>query len=64
MLSINRVKPEAYDEERKEIIKAHEEYTKVLLYFLGNDQRNHEHVRSEMLRWGYPKDEDTDNGNW
>src|SRR5687767_5816750 len=22
------------------------------------------HLRDEMLRWGYPKDEYTDNGNW
>jgi hypothetical protein len=46
---------------RKKIIKKHENYIKGLLYFLGNDARVPEHLRKEMKKWGYPKDEYTDN---
>lgn len=44
-------------ETRKKIIQKHEHYTKSLLYFLGNDERVPEHLRKEMKKWGYPKDE-------
>jgi hypothetical protein len=56
--------PEADHATRKEIIKAHEDYNKGLLYFIGHDPRVPEHLRREMLTWGYPKDEYTDNGHW
>ena len=35
-----------------------------LLYFIGHDPRVPDSIRREMLRWGYPKDEYTDNGHW
>jgi hypothetical protein len=35
-----------------------------LLYFFGHDDRVPQPLRDEMLKWGYPKDEYTDNGNW
>ena len=56
--------PEASYEKRREIIKEHETYQKGLMYFVANDPRVPEDVRTEMAKWGLPKDEFTDNGNW
>jgi hypothetical protein len=39
-------------------------YTQGLLYFLGHDSRVPAILRSQMLQWGYPKDEYQDNDNW
>ena len=49
---------------RKKIIQDHISYNKGLLYFLGHDSRVPEHLRNEMLQWGYPKDEYIDNDHW
>jgi FAD dependent oxidoreductase len=49
---------------RKKIIRDHVDYSKGLLYFIGHDQRVPEHLRNEMLKWGYPKDEYIDNDHW
>ena len=57
MIGVNYAYPEASEKERKKIIRHHEDYTKGLLYFIGNDPRVPEHLRNEMKRWGYPKDE-------
>ncbi|MDE7443668.1 MAG: FAD-dependent oxidoreductase, partial [Muribaculaceae bacterium] len=64
MIGANFDYPEASWPERKRIIADHEAYTKGLLYFLGHDERVPEHIRSQMLQWGYPADEYVDNGNW
>ena len=56
--------PEASYERRKEIIKEHETYQKGLMYFMANDARVPADVREAMSKWGLPKDEFTDNGNW
>jgi hypothetical protein len=56
--------PDASYERRKEIIAEHEQYQKGLLYFIANDPRVPEDVRAKMQKWGLPKDEFTDNGNW
>src|SRR5690606_37843431 len=56
--------PEADFQKRQEIIKAHEDYTKGLLYFVGNDPSVPKHIRDEMKKWGYPKDEYVDNNHW
>jgi hypothetical protein len=56
--------PDASYLRRKEIIKAHEEYQKGLLYFVANDPRVPQKIRDEMKNWGLAKDEFTDNGNW
>lgn len=56
--------PEASYEKRKAIIKQHETYQKGLLYFIATDPRVPEKTRLEMQRWGLPKDEYKDNGNW
>lgn len=64
MIGYNHNFPEAGYATRKKIQKEHEDYTKGLLYFIGHDPRMPEHLRNQMLQWGYPKDEYTDNGNW
>jgi FAD dependent oxidoreductase len=64
MIGMNYNYPEATYAERKTIIKNHEQYIKGLLYFIGHSPRVPKHLREEMLQWGYPKDEYTDNGNW
>ena len=56
--------PEARYQRRREIIKEHETYQKGLMYFMANDPRVPEDVREPMSKWGLPKDEFTDNGNW
>ncbi len=64
MIGMNHSYPEASYEERAEIVKAHEQYTKGLLYFVGHDERVPEIMRRRMQMWGYPKDEYTAYGNW
>lgn len=64
MIGMNYSYPDAGYETRKQIIKAHENYTKGLLYFIGHDSRMPLHLRQQMLQWGYPKDEYTDNDHW
>ena len=56
--------PEASYQRRAEIIREHETYQKGWLYFIANDPRVPKEVQEEMRRWGLPKDEFTDNGNW
>jgi ribulose 1,5-bisphosphate synthetase/thiazole synthase len=56
--------PDATYEEREKIIEEHKLYTQSLLYFLGNDIRVPEHLRNEMQKWGYPKDEYMDSDNF
>ncbi|MGK6350981.1 FAD-dependent oxidoreductase [Parapedobacter sp. DT-150] len=64
MIGMNWDYPEADYQRRQEIIKAHEEYTKGLLYFVGNDPSVPEFIRKEMQTWGYPKDEYVNNNHW
>ena len=56
--------PDATYERRREIIEEHISYQKGLLWFIANDPRVPAKVRSEMSRWGYSKDEFSDNGHW
>lgn len=64
MIGMNHNYPEASYREREKIFDEHLSYTLGLLYFLGHDERVPESIRTEMLRWGLPKDEYTDTGNW
>jgi hypothetical protein len=64
MIGMNWDYPDASYDKRKKIWKEHEDYTKGLFYFVGHDSRVSDTFRKEMLEWGYPKDEYTDNGNW
>jgi len=63
-IGMNYDYPEASYEERKEIIKDHEEYQKGLMYFIANNPNVPDDVQQEMQTWGLAKDEFTDNGNW
>jgi len=56
--------PEASYERRREIIQEHVTYQQGWLYFIAHDPRVPKDVQEEMQRWGLPKDEFTDNGNW
>ncbi|HBJ87764.1 MAG TPA: xanthan lyase [Verrucomicrobiales bacterium] len=56
--------PEASYTDREKIAKEHEDYHRGLLHFLATDARVPEKVRSDMKRFGLPKDEFTDNGGW
>jgi hypothetical protein len=64
MIGANYNYPEATETQRQQIIKEHEAYTKGLIYFIGNDPRMPQHLRNEMLQWGYPKDEYVSNENF
>ena len=63
-IGMNYDYPEASYERRREIIKQHEDYQKGLLWFVANDPRVPEDIRTRMASWGLAKDEFTDNGNW
>jgi hypothetical protein len=64
MIGMNYGYPDGKPEKREVIKKQHETYIKGLLYFIGHDSRMPENLRKEMLTWGYPKDEFTDNNNF
>jgi len=64
MIGMNYDYPDGNIETRKKIIQDHIDYDKGLLYFLGHDTRIPEYLRNEMLEWGYPRDEYTDNNHW
>lgn len=63
-IGMNYDYPDASYERRKEIIKEHEQYQKGLMYFMANDPRMPEDVRTAVSKWGLPKDEFKDNGGW
>lgn len=56
--------PEGSRATRERILGNHIDYTKGLLYFLGQDERVPSRIRQQMQKWGYPKDEYPGNGNW
>jgi len=64
MIGMNYDYPNGNSDTRKKIIQDHTDYDKGLLYFIGHDGRIPEHLRNEMLTWGYPKDEYMDNNHW
>ncbi|TSJ38880.1 FAD-dependent oxidoreductase [Mucilaginibacter corticis] len=59
MIGANYAYPDADYTTRNAIIKEHIDYTKGLLYFIGHDPRMPQHLREQMLKWGYPDDEYT-----
>ena len=64
MIGMSWEYPEADYNKRKEIKKAHDDYTKGLFYFIGHDPRIPADLRKDMLQWGYPKDEYPENNHW
>ncbi|MFN3244248.1 MAG: FAD-dependent oxidoreductase [Planctomycetota bacterium] len=56
--------PDGSYAERRAIVAEHEVYQKGLLWFLANDPRVPEDVRTRMQRFGLAADEFVDNGNW
>jgi len=63
-IGMNYDYPEATYTKRKEIIKAHENYQKGLMYFMANDPRMPKNIQQQLKKWGLAKDEFKDNGNW
>jgi hypothetical protein len=64
MIGMNYDYAEADYATRKKITDEHTDYIKGLLYFIGHDPRMPEHLRNQMLKWGYPKDEYTKSDHW
>ena len=56
--------PEASYARRKAIEQEHVQYQQGWLYFIANDPRVPEDVRTEMATWGLAKDEFKGSGNW
>jgi len=56
--------PEASYERRREIEKQHERWQRGLMWTLANHPRVPDHVRNEVSKWGYAKDEFADNDHW
>lgn len=56
--------PEASYERRREIEKQHEHWQRGLMWTLANHPRVPEHVRNEVSKWGYAKDEFVENNHW
>lgn len=55
---------EASYAERDRLWQEHKDYTQGLFWFLANDPRVPENVRTETNRWGLAKDEFTTTGHW
>jgi hypothetical protein len=49
---------------RQATYQQHKDYISGLLYYLGTSTNVPLNVRTNMLSWGYAKDEFTDNGGW
>jgi len=64
MIGMNYAYPDGDYATRAAITKAHEDYTKGFLYFIGHDTRIPEHLRAQMQKWGYPKDEYPNSGHF
>jgi hypothetical protein len=64
MIGMNYNYPEGSYDERREMIRQHEAYTKGLLYFYASDPRVPEALQKEMQQWGYPRDEYVENNHW
>ncbi len=63
-IGMNYDYPDASYQRRKEIIQEHKDYQMGLLWFVANDPRVPEDIRTKMATWGLAKDEFKDNGNW
>lgn len=64
MIGMNYDYPEGDYATRERIWQEHVEYTKGLLYFLTHDDRVPAELRDQVARFGWAKDEFTDNDNF
>lgn len=53
--------PEGDYQTRDSLAQMHKDYVLGILWFLAYDERVPQKIRAEMLKWGLPKDEFTDN---
>jgi hypothetical protein len=63
-IGMNYDYPDGSYEQRRAIIKEHEDYQQGWLYYIANDPRVPSDIQKKMRTWGLAKDEFTDNGNW
>ncbi|MCA9300691.1 MAG: FAD-dependent oxidoreductase, partial [Phycisphaerales bacterium] len=63
-IGLNHDYPEASYARRQEIIDTQRRYQQGYCWFLANDPRVPEGIRSWYASWGLAKDEFTDNGHW
>lgn len=63
-IGMNYDYPEASYARRREILKEHETYQRGWLYFMANDPRMPEDVRSAVAKWGLAKDEFKETNHW
>ena len=56
--------PDASYARRAEIWRAHEDYQRGLLWFVGHDERVPRPIRDEMTSWGFCPDEFLDTNGW
>jgi hypothetical protein len=63
-IGMNYDYPEANYQRRKEIIKQHYDYQAGLLWFVANDPRVPDAIRTKMASYGLAKDEFKDNNHW
>jgi hypothetical protein len=63
-IGMNYDYPEASYERRREILQEHYNYQMGWFYYIANDPKVPEEVRTRMSRWGLAQDEFTDHGHW
>jgi FAD dependent oxidoreductase len=63
-IGMNYDYPEADYQRRAEIIKQHYDYQAGLLWFVANDPRVPDNIRTKMASYGLAKDEFKDNNHW
>ena len=63
-IGMNYDYPEADYQRREEIIKQHYDYQAGLLWFVANDLRVPDAIRTKMASYGLAKDEFKDNNHW
>ncbi|MBU6169307.1 MAG: FAD-dependent oxidoreductase [Bacteroidetes bacterium] len=63
-IGMNYDYPEADYQRRAEIIKQHYDYQAGLLWFVANDSRVPDAIRTKMATYGLAKDEFKDNNHW
>ncbi len=63
-IGMNYAWPEGDHATRERLFTEHVTYQQGLMWFLANDPRVPEKIRTQISQWGLCKDEFTDNGGW